>query len=93
MSEILKNILRLAPRSPSHLRHLITTLAATDAHAKASLDTFAAYVTENGVDLAKTQLKLGRELTLDPQTERSSDAEANALFTREYRQGYELPRV
>jgi len=69
------------------------TLAATDAHAKASLDTFAAYVTENGVDLAKTQLKLGRELTLDPQTERSSDAEANALFTREYRQGYELPRV
>jgi hypothetical protein len=69
------------------------TLAADDPHVVASLDTFETYVRDNGVDLAATKLALGRELTLDPATETSSDAEANRLFTREYRKGYELPRV
>jgi hypothetical protein len=36
---------------------------------------------------------LGRELSIDPVGEKSSDPEANARFTREYRKGYELPRV
>jgi hypothetical protein len=30
---------------------------------------------------------------IDSTTERSTDAEANRLFTREYRKGFELPRV
>jgi hypothetical protein len=45
------------------------------------------------VDVSKTKLSLGRELAIDPKTEKSSDAEANRLFTRDYRKGYELPRV
>lgn len=36
---------------------------------------------------------IGRELSIDPVTERSSDAEANQLFGKEYRQGYELPKA
>jgi hypothetical protein len=36
---------------------------------------------------------MGRELTIDPKTERSTDAEANHLFSRDYRKGFELPRV
>ncbi|MFM8805414.1 MAG: hypothetical protein ACKOK8_16150, partial [Planctomycetia bacterium] len=45
------------------------------------------------VDFAATPFRLGRELTIDPQTERSTDAEANHLFSRDYRKGFELPRV
>jgi predicted dehydrogenase len=69
------------------------TLAADDPHTKASLDTFETYVRENGVDLATTKLSLGRELAIDPAAETTTDAEAQRLFTREYRTGYELPRV
>ncbi len=69
------------------------TLAASDPHVRASLDTFLTTLQENAVDVAATKFLLGRELVLDPATERSSDAEANALFGREYRRGYELPRV
>ena len=45
------------------------------------------------IDFAATRLKLGRTLSIDPRTERSTDPEANALFGREYRKGFELPRV
>jgi hypothetical protein len=30
---------------------------------------------------------------IDPTTEKATDPAANRLFTREYRKGYELPRV
>ena len=69
------------------------SLAAGDKHVASSLDTFATYLAENTIDYATTPLKLGRELTIDPKTEKSTDAEANRLFTREYRKGFELPRV
>jgi len=68
-------------------------LAKDDPHVRASLDSFETYVRENGVDLSKTTLSLGRELTIDPKTERATDPAANALFTREYRKGWELPRA
>jgi predicted dehydrogenase len=68
-------------------------LAADDPHVAASLDTFAAYLADQQIDYATTPLRLGRELTLDPRTERSDDPEANRLFTRDYRKGYELPRA
>ncbi len=68
------------------------TLAAADPHVTASLDTFDGYLGDHQIDFETTQLRLGRELTIDPATERSTDAEANRLFTREYRKGYELPR-
>jgi hypothetical protein len=68
-------------------------LAADDPHVKASLDTFQTYLKDNAVDVSKTKLTLGRELVIDPATEKSTDGEANRLFTRDYRKGYELPRV
>lgn len=34
-----------------------------------------------------------RELSIDPQTEKSTDPEAKRLFARDYRKGYELPRA
>jgi hypothetical protein len=69
------------------------TLAADDKRVAATFDSFAAHLRENEIDFAQTPLKLGRELAIDPQTERSTDPEANRLFTREYRAGYELPRA
>jgi hypothetical protein len=68
-------------------------LAADDKRVGATFDSFEAHLRENAVDFAKTRLKLGRELTIDPATEQAADPEANRLFTREYRAGYELPRA
>lgn len=69
------------------------TLAANDKHVADTWDSFEAYCKEDNVDFTATKLKLGRELTIDPKTERSTDDEANRLFTRDYRKGFELPRV
>jgi predicted dehydrogenase len=69
------------------------TLAATDTHVGETWDSFEAYLKDHTIDFAATTLKLGRELAIDPKTERSTDDEANRLFTRDYRAGFELPRV
>jgi hypothetical protein len=68
-------------------------LAADDPHVAATWESFEGYLADNPIDFDVTNLKRGRELTIDPKTERSTDAEANRLFGREYRKGYELPRV
>jgi hypothetical protein len=45
-----------------------------------------------GVKLEETEYRLGRDLAFDPATEKFvSDDEANALLTREYRKGFEVP--
>lgn len=70
---------------PSHLagnRHVTETLTSFEEHLK-----------ENGVDFNATKFFLGRELSIDPRTERATDEEANRLFTRDYRKGFELPEV
>jgi hypothetical protein len=69
------------------------SLAADDERVKHSLESFEAHLAANGVNFTETTLRLGRTLTIDPVTETADDAEANRLFTREYRKGYELPRV
>ena len=69
------------------------TLAANDRHVADTWDSFEAHLRESDVDFAATKLTLGRELTIDPATERSTDPEASRLFTRDYRKGFELPRV
>jgi len=69
---------------------------AGDTASKAVSDTFASFekhLAANNVDVAETPYAVGRELMIDPVTEKSSDAEANRLFAREYRQGYELPKA
>jgi len=68
-------------------------LAATDRHVADTWSSFEAYLAEEGIDFSQTSLARGRELSIDPRTERSTDEEANRLFTREYRRGFELPRV
>ncbi len=68
-------------------------LAADNQQVRETLASFDAHLVENDVDFSVTPLSLGRLLTIDPETERSNDAEANRLFTREYRKGFELPLV
>jgi predicted dehydrogenase len=68
-------------------------LAADEPRVAATLAGFEAHLAANAVDFATTPLRLGRELVIDPATERATDADANALFTRDYRKGYELPRT
>lgn len=69
------------------------SLAADNPRVTQTLESFEAHLATNNVNFEETKLKLGRVLTLDPKTEKSDDAEANELFTREYRKGYELPRA
>ena len=62
-------------------------------HVGDTLAGFGRHLDDNEVDLDATPLSRGRELVIDPATERSTDPEANSLFGREYRAGYELPRI
>ncbi len=58
---------------------------------KTTLSSFEDHLKEDGVDFNATKFYLGKELTIDPKTELSTDEAANRLFTREYRKGFELP--
>ncbi|MDB5384407.1 MAG: oxidoreductase domain protein [Planctomycetaceae bacterium] len=62
-------------------------------HVTETLTSFEDHLKESGVNFDATKFHLGQSLTIDPKTELSSDSEANRLFTREYRQGFELPLV
>ena len=62
-------------------------------HVAETLTSFEEHLKENGVDFNATKFYLGQPLTIDPKTELSTDAEANRLFTREYRAGFVLPEV
>ena len=68
-------------------------LAAADKQVIQTFTSFEDHLKANSVDFNVTHMKLGRELAIDPATECSTDAEANRLFTRDYRKGYELPRT
>jgi predicted dehydrogenase len=62
-------------------------------HVAETLTSFEEHLKESGIDFKETPLYLGAGLTIDPKTEQSDSAEANKLFTREYRKGFELPEV
>jgi predicted dehydrogenase len=50
------------------------------------------HLSENGVDLSKTRLRVGRTLSFDPKTEKFvGDPEADKLLTREYRKPFVVP--
>jgi predicted dehydrogenase len=68
-------------------------LAADDPRVQATWESFEAYLASNPIDFTVTKLTAGRELTIDPVTELATDPQARQLFTREYRKGFELPRV
>lgn len=70
---------------PSHL--------VSDKHVVKTLTSFEEHLREHKVDVNATKFFVGRLLTIDPKTELSTDAEANRLFTRDYRKGFELPET
>jgi hypothetical protein len=50
------------------------------------------HLKDNKVPLEETKYRVGRKLKLDPKTETFvGDKEADALLTREYRKGFEMP--
>jgi hypothetical protein len=50
------------------------------------------HLTANRVDLANTNLHVGAHLVIDRNAETfHNNAAANAMLTREYRQGFEVP--
>jgi predicted dehydrogenase len=59
-----------------------------------TFERFSEHLTQNNVDLSKTKLLLGKQLSIDPEQEvfigEGSEA-ANLMLTREYRKGFELP--
>ncbi|MGC4012938.1 MAG: hypothetical protein QM755_00250 [Luteolibacter sp.] len=62
--------------------------------AREAIDRLATHLEANGVDPAKTPLKLGAALAVDAKAERFSGpgAEAaNAMLKEDYRKGFELP--
>jgi len=53
---------------------------------------FREHLARNGVDPAKTPVRVGRTLAVDPETERfAGDPEANALLSRDYRPPFVVP--
>ena len=58
----------------------------------ATLKNTVEHLKANGVDLDKTPMALGPMLKFDNETERfTNNDEANAMLTREYRKGFEVP--
>ena len=72
-----------------------TKLPAFDGNTAAleTLERTADYLkTDVKIDLAETQLRVGRRLTVDPKTESiMGDADAQALLTRNYRKPFAVP--
>lgn len=59
---------------------------------QATLERTLAHLRASGVDPAQTRLSLGPMLTFDPVAERYTNNDAaNAMLTREYRPGFEVP--
>jgi predicted dehydrogenase len=63
---------------------------------KEAQETFARFeehLKSSGVDLAKTAVRMGRELTVDPKTETFTNGskDANSLLARDYRKGFAVP--
>ena len=57
-----------------------------------TFDRLADHLDKDGIDLEKTNARLGAFLTMNPTTERFvGNAKADQLLTREYRKGFEVP--
>jgi len=73
----------------------VSTAAAQKAElpvGKEQLEAMLAHLRDNKVSIDDLPLRVGRQLRLNPSTERFiDDAEANKLLTREYRKGFEVP--
>lgn len=77
--------------SPAEIAQAIAKIRSLDDDG-ATLERTVQHLRDNGVDLAKTPMSLGPYLQFDPEAERFTNHEAaNALLSREYRPGYEVP--
>jgi hypothetical protein len=64
----------------------------SDTDATDALASMEEHLKERMVPLAETECRIGPKLTFDPKTETfPGNKEANALLTREYRKGFEVP--
>jgi predicted dehydrogenase len=62
--------------------------------ANESVSRMAAHLKAHDVSVDGLELRMGRTLAFDATSERfSSDSQANALLSRDYRRGFELPKV
>ncbi len=77
--------------SQRDLSAAIAKFSGSDEH-QATLERTLVHLRDNGVDLDKYPVSLGAALQFDSDTEKFIGNEAaNALLTREYRKGFELP--
>jgi predicted dehydrogenase len=100
-ADILEGHLSSALCHLGNVSYRLGTLAPFSKESKAFGDDKQAYETfarmmehlkENNVPLDKTEYRVGRKLTLSPELETFiGDKEANAMLTREYRKGFEVP--
>ncbi len=65
---------------------------AKDKDAGETFERMEKHLKDNKIDVEEVKCRVGRKLTLDPATERFvDDKDANAMLTREYRKGFEVP--
>jgi predicted dehydrogenase len=63
-----------------------------DKEAVATFERLKDHLKDNSINLSETNYRVGRRLAIDPKTETFiKDKEADALLTREYRKGFEVP--
>ncbi|TWU08463.1 Gfo/Idh/MocA family protein [Stieleria varia] len=79
------------PASADEIKAAVSKIKSLDDNA-ATLQRTIEHLEANGVDLDKTPLALGPMLEFDPETEKfTNNDDANAMLTREYRKGFEVP--
>ncbi|MGH7128417.1 MAG: Gfo/Idh/MocA family protein, partial [Planctomycetaceae bacterium] len=68
---------------------------AGDEEARGTFERFAKHLTDNGVSLETTKVHFGPKLTLNGDETFNGEhaGTANAMLTREYRKGFEVPDV
>ncbi|TWU42856.1 Gfo/Idh/MocA family protein [Novipirellula artificiosorum] len=77
--------------SPDEIRQILAGVKSLDDN-DATLKRTVDHLVGNGVILEETPLSIGAQLKFDPETERFIGNEAaNAMLTREYRKGFEVP--
>ncbi len=77
--------------SPQELSDVIAGVKSLDDNVE-TLERTLKHLKSSGVDPEKEKLSLGPHLAFDPEAEKFIDNDAaNAMLTREYRQGFEVP--
>jgi predicted dehydrogenase len=65
--------------------------ALADKEAQETFERMEKHLTDNNVSLTEAKCRVGRQLKFDPKTETFGEKDADAMLTREYRKGFEVP--